>query len=104
MTLEWLAKAALSHAKAGADIVAPSDMMDGRVAAIRELLDDERVRADSDSVVCGEVRVGILRAVPGSGGVYAAVRGPAELPDGSGECAGSDATRWIWISKKARTC
>jgi porphobilinogen synthase len=38
-TLEWLAKAAVSHARAGADIVAPSDMMDGRVAAIRTALD-----------------------------------------------------------------
>ena len=38
-TLEWLAKTAVSHAAAGADIVAPSDMMDGRVAAIRKALD-----------------------------------------------------------------
>jgi porphobilinogen synthase len=38
-TLEWLAKAAVSHARAGADLVAPSDMMDGRVAAIRKALD-----------------------------------------------------------------
>jgi porphobilinogen synthase len=38
-TLEWLAASALSHARAGADIVAPSDMMDGRVAAIRRALD-----------------------------------------------------------------
>jgi porphobilinogen synthase len=38
-TLELLSKEALSHAQAGADIVAPSDMMDGRVAAIRETLD-----------------------------------------------------------------
>jgi porphobilinogen synthase len=38
-TLEWLARTALSHARAGADIVAPSDMMDGRVAAIRRELD-----------------------------------------------------------------
>jgi len=38
-TLELLAKEALSHARAGADIVAPSDMMDGRVAAIRKILD-----------------------------------------------------------------
>jgi porphobilinogen synthase len=41
-TLQWLAKSALSHAKAGADIVAPSDMMDGRVAAIRQTLDANR--------------------------------------------------------------
>ncbi len=39
VTLEWLAASALSHARAGADIVAPSDMMDGRVAAIRKKLD-----------------------------------------------------------------
>lgn len=40
-TLELLQKVAVSQVKAGADIVAPSDMMDGRVAAIREALDDE---------------------------------------------------------------
>jgi porphobilinogen synthase len=40
-TLELLARSALSHARAGADIVAPSDMMDGRVGAIRRALDDE---------------------------------------------------------------
>ncbi len=40
-TLELLAKTALSHARAGADMVAPSDMMDGRVGAIREALDNE---------------------------------------------------------------
>jgi porphobilinogen synthase len=39
-TLEWLARAAVSHARAGADVVAPSDMMDGRVAAIRRALDE----------------------------------------------------------------
>lgn len=39
-TLEILGKVALSHAKAGADIVAPSDMMDGRVAEIRGILDE----------------------------------------------------------------
>jgi porphobilinogen synthase len=39
-SLELLAKEALSHARAGADIVAPSDMMDGRVAVIRGVLDD----------------------------------------------------------------
>ena len=39
-TLELLAKTALSHAEAGADVVAPSDMMDGRVKAIRQTLDE----------------------------------------------------------------
>src|SRR5262249_12155964 len=40
-TLRLLAKAALARAKAGADIIAPSDMMDGRVRAIREALDEQ---------------------------------------------------------------
>jgi porphobilinogen synthase len=39
-TLELLSRTAVSHAEAGADIIAPSDMMDGRVGAIREALDD----------------------------------------------------------------
>jgi len=39
-TLELLAKEAVTHAEAGADMVAPSDMMDGRVGAIREALDE----------------------------------------------------------------
>ena len=41
ITLELLAKTAISHAEAGADVVAPSDMMDGRVGAIRGQLDEE---------------------------------------------------------------
>ncbi len=48
-TLELLARQALSHAKAGVDLVAPSDMMDGRVATIRKALDEE-----------GYHRIGIL--------------------------------------------
>lgn len=40
-TVEFIARIALSHARAGADMVAPSDMMDGRVRAIRKLLDEE---------------------------------------------------------------
>jgi len=40
-TLNLLARTALSHARSGADMVAPSDMMDGRVAAIRKRLDSE---------------------------------------------------------------
>ncbi len=47
-TLELLAKTALSHAEAGADIVAPSDMMDGRVGKIRKTLDD---KGYSDTII-----------------------------------------------------
>jgi porphobilinogen synthase len=42
VTLPILAEQALSHARAGADVIAPSDMMDGRVAAIREKLDEHK--------------------------------------------------------------
>jgi len=42
-TLPHLARMALAHAQAGSDVVAPSDMMDGRVSAIREMLDDEEL-------------------------------------------------------------
>ncbi len=41
-TLDLLSRQALSHAKAGADIIAPSDMMDGRIGAIRKVLDEDR--------------------------------------------------------------
>jgi porphobilinogen synthase len=41
ITVEVLAKTAISHAEAGADVVAPSDMMDGRIGAIRHQLDEE---------------------------------------------------------------
>jgi porphobilinogen synthase len=41
ITLELLAKTAISHADAGADVVAPSDMMDGRIGAVRHQLDEE---------------------------------------------------------------
>ena len=47
-TLELLANQALSHAEAGADIIAPSDMMDGRVGTIREALDGEGL---SDTII-----------------------------------------------------
>ena len=42
-TLELLSRQALSHVRAGADMIAPSDMMDGRVGAIRKVLDDHQL-------------------------------------------------------------
>ena len=55
---------AVSQAEAGADIVAPSDMMDGRVAAIRAALDDAGLRVDADHGLRRQVRLGLLRPVP----------------------------------------
>ena len=72
LTLALLARTALSHAEAGADIVAPSDMMDGRVAAIRAGAGRARLGRHAHSFLCGEVRLGLLRPVPRGGGIRAA--------------------------------
>jgi porphobilinogen synthase len=73
-TLPHLARMALAHAEAGADVVAPSDMMDGRVSAIREMLDDhalEHVAIMSYSVKYASAYYGPFReaahSAPASG-------------------------------------
>ena len=70
---------------AGADIVAPSDMMDGRVGAIRDALDDDGLTDTPILVVLGEVRLGVLRPVPRGRRLRAGVRRPRDLPDGPGQ-------------------
>ena len=64
VTLEMLASTALSHAEAGADMVAPSDMMDGRVAAIRAALDAEGFSDVPIMAYSAKYAIGILRPVP----------------------------------------
>jgi porphobilinogen synthase len=77
-TLELLARQALSHAKAGADFVAPSDMMDGRVAAIRRELDAN-----------GFQQIGILSyAVKYASGFYGPFREAADSAPQFGDRAG----------------
>ena len=66
-TLELLCAEAVSHAEAGADMVAPSDMMDGRVGAIRDALDDNGFTTYLHHGLLGEVRERILRPVQGRG-------------------------------------
>ena len=68
-TLELLAKTALSHVEAGADMVAPSDMMDGRVGAIREILDTHQhkdIPIMSYAVKYASAFYGPFRAAAGS--------------------------------------
>ena len=68
-TLKYLAKIALSHAKAGADMVAPSDMMDGRVKAIRDILDEngfEHIAIMSYSAKYSSAMYGPFRAAANS--------------------------------------
>ena len=83
VTLELLAKTAISHAEAGADAVAPSDMMDGRVGAIRCAARRRGAQLRADRRLQREVRVRLLRPVPRGRRLGARVRRPPRLPDGS---------------------
>ena len=103
VTLELLAKTAISHADAGADVVAPSDMMDGRVGAIRSQLDEEGHPERRDRRLQRQVRLGLLRAVPRGGRVDAGVRRPARLPDGPGQRASRRCARRSSTSRRAPT-
>lgn len=72
-TLEVLAKTALSHVKAGADMVAPSDMMDGRVGMIRKILDEngfENIPIMSYSVKYASAFYGPFRDAAGSAPMF----------------------------------
>ena len=63
-TVAVLVKQALVEAEAGCDIIAPSDMMDGRVGAIREALDAGGLPRRADHGLCGKICLGLLRPVP----------------------------------------
>ena len=84
-TVEQLVARPCRTPRAGADIVAPSDMMDGRVGAIRAALDERGFERHRRSWPTRRSTLGVLRAVPRRRGVGAAVRRPARLPDGPGE-------------------
>ena len=83
-TLELLARQAVVHARAGADMVAPSGMMDGMVGAIRARAGRGRLRAPADHELRRQVRQRFLRAVPRGGRERAAIRRSPRLPDGPG--------------------
>ncbi|MEJ0007035.1 MAG: porphobilinogen synthase [Steroidobacteraceae bacterium] len=86
-SIATLAQVALNHARAGADAVAPSDMMDGRVGAIRQLLDRNGL-ADTPVVSYAakyaSAFYGPFREAADSTPAFG---DPALLPDGSGQCA-----------------
>ena len=63
-TVAVLVRQALVQAEAGCDIIAPSDMMDGRVGAIREGAGRRRIPRRADHVLCREIRLRLLRPVP----------------------------------------
>ena len=81
-TLELLAKVAVSQAEAGADIIAPSDMMDGRISVIRNALDTNRFS-----------HISVMSyAVKYASGYYGPFRDAADSTSGSATAAD---TRWI---------
>ena len=86
-TLELLARTALSQAEAGADAVAPSDMMDGRVGRAARCARRPRSIRDPADRLQREVRVRVLRPVPRGRRLGPAAGRPPGLPDGSGERA-----------------
>ena len=71
-----------SQVEAGADMVAPSDMMDGRIAAIRAAAGPGRPHQHAHHVLRRQVRVLVLRPVPGRRRVGAQLRRPQGVPDG----------------------
>ena len=103
LSLELLAKTAISHARAGADAVAPSDMMDGRVGALRSQLDAEGHKDLPIVAYSREVRLGLLRAVPRGGRLDARLRRPAQLPDGSRPTPTRPCARRCSTSRRAPT-
>ena len=97
-TVAVLVRQALVQAEAGCDIIAPSDMMDGRVGAIRSGARRSRLPRRADHGLCGEIRLGLLRPVPRRRRLgQDADRRQAHLPDGPApiptrRCARSNST------------
>jgi porphobilinogen synthase len=92
-SLELLARTAVSHAEAGADVVAPSDMMDGRVRAIREALDDASLESTpilSYAAKYASAFYGPFREAAGSAPSFGDRRGyqmdPANVREALREC------------------
>ena len=84
-TVDQLVRAAVSHAAAGADIVAPSDMMDGRVGAIRQALDERGFEHTAIMSYAAKYCSAFYGPFRDAAGVGAEVRRPPVAPDGPGE-------------------
>ena len=84
-SVELLAREALSHAEAGADMVAPSDMFDGRVGAIRQALDAHGFGSLPVMAYAAKYASGFYGPFREAAESTPAVRGPSIAPDGSGQ-------------------
>ena len=85
ITLELLAQTAVSHAAAGADVVAPSDMMDGRVGAIRGALDGEGLQDTAILAYSAKFASAFFGPFREAADSAPAGGRPPRLPDGPGE-------------------
>ena len=84
-TVEQLVRTAVSHAAAGADIVAPSDMMDGRVGAIRQALDERGFEQTAILSYAAKYCSAFYGPFRDAAGLGAQVRRPSIAPDGPGQ-------------------
>ena len=101
-TLEVLTRQALSHAAAGADVVAPSDMMDGRIGAIRAALEVRGPQQHQDSRLLRQICLELLRALSRCASARRPTSGRQQdsLPNGSRPIATRRCARWRWISNE----
>lgn len=88
-TLPLLAKMSVSLVKAGADVIAPSDMMDGRVAAIREALDENDCKNTMLMAYSAKFASGFYGPFREAAHSVPEFWRPQNLPDGSGKPQGS---------------
>ena len=92
-SLELIARTAVAQVEAGADIVAPSDRLDGRVQAIRAGLDSVGLLNTATLSSCRQVRQRLLRAIPRGSRLGAPVWRPTRVPDGPRQRAASCISR-----------
>ena len=97
-TLEYLARVAVSHADAGADIVAPSDMMDGRVGAMRAALDENGFECTAILSYAAKYASGLLRAVPQPPRTPRRRRATARATRWTRPTCAKRCARWSWTS------
>lgn len=101
-TIRLLAKTALSQVQAGADMVAPSDMMDGRVAAIRALLDEKGYENTPIMSYAVKYASGFYAAPSGRGRVSAFLWQTGAVIRWIITTAGKGSGRCSWMKKKGR--
>jgi hypothetical protein len=102
-TVEVLCRQAVVQAEAGCDVIAPSDMMDGRVGAVRRALDAGRFPAGPHHGLRCQVRIGLLRPVPRCGRfrIQSGPRRQEDVSDGPGQRRRSDPRGRLGLGRRS---